>query len=611
MAEQLTTAKDAFTAEAAPNQNFSTLVFLKLDGGAGTDNKKAYIWFPRPVAVNGQVIDATLKLYLQEAWAGGPHTITAKRITEAWSVNRVTWNNAPTVTATNQQTAAITGGTAGQEVTFDITAMVDDVAAGGAWQGIELSLDTTTTRALYSSEAPQQYRPVIVLSTSVLPDPPSNLSPDGARITSLTDPTFKWEFGSQNDEESQTEFKVNVDNDSAFGSLHYDSGWTASELQKLDATTVVFTALTNNTTYYWRVACRDENGLESDWSDTAEFTYRTLGTLTITEPTADNDDVEDDTPVITHTFSGRTQTATKYVIAKLVDADYVDVYTRDYVATTDLDFTPPAGVITESGAKYKVTLYVRDEYQRPENEVQNASRIFDYVAGSTVTAPAALTATATTGLPFVRLAWTRVAIPDFFVLERDGVEVEVFTGLSADAGSNNFVHDYYGAQPFVEHDYTVRAKTSAVGTSQSPTAASATLRPSGVWLAHADGWYFRVLGENEVSSTMAEDGDTLKLLNRRDPVRVVSRLGGLEGQVSGPVTSTYLESSYDVDDYRDALYTIIRDYGLTGDLRLIFGHRNIPVIVGNFSVAEWPNANEPVYDVSFDYWQVDEWEVAD
>lgn len=790
MAEQiLTTARDAFVNEAAGNQNYRGVAVLKLDNN-GSDEKYAYIGFPHPTAgdPNVRIVSAMLRVYVKTAPSANI-TLRARRIEDAWGLERVTWNNKPDASATNQGTVAVTTGAAvNSAVDITVTDMMSDVVAGQPWYGIRLDMDpaTAATFVLHSSEAEQRYRPVLIIDTSYAPDLPDNLQPDAQRAVDSSNPTLTWEFGSLNDMETQTAFRVQVDDATDFASAVYDSGWVTSALQKLDLAYNMLTAnqstiatnttgwaagantaiarvtaagtyntqttdtaglsltsaaagdvsattptgasgeavtvgetytasalfksavsarsarmeigwytsggaliststgstittstsawtratlsaeapataayaavvlkvqstggasevhyaddiqlsqsdgtedgfrpaydgLTNNTTYYWRVNTRDNDSLESGYSDTAEFQRRTYGTLAITSPAADNDDVDDNTPTIVHTFSNRTQTLTKYEL-KYRNPDnnneYDTIWTGDWQQSTATSFTIPEDVIHVTSGKYKVFVSVRDKYNREASDYVSTNRIFDYVPGDAgVTAPSSLTATTTAPNPYVTLAWTRAATPDGYVIERDGDIIDTVSGADVFVSGTSYQYIDYSCPPRTSVVYKVYAKTEGTGVSSAATASAVSTTPSGIWLIYGTAAYtdtdykVRLLGQEQVASTFAEDGETFRALNRRDPIRIVSRLGGLEGSVSGLLMAE--NSGETFSTYLSHLRTIIGRYALSEECRLVFGSRNIPVVVGNFELRERPTSDgqRQAFEVSFNYWQVAEFEV--
>ena len=60
-------AIDAHANEAAPATNYGTRVRLLVNGGGGSNDKYAYVFFPKQVPANAKVLEATLRVYLHGA----------------------------------------------------------------------------------------------------------------------------------------------------------------------------------------------------------------------------------------------------------------------------------------------------------------------------------------------------------------------------------------------------------------------------------------------------------------------------------------------------------------------------------------------------------------
>jgi hypothetical protein len=78
---------------------------------------------------------------------------------------------------------------------------------------------------------------------------------------------FSWTF-SDPDGDSQSAYRVQVDNNSNFSSPEVDSG----KINSSSKSYAVQTGLNYNTTYYWRVKVWDSRNSESSWSNYSSFT---------------------------------------------------------------------------------------------------------------------------------------------------------------------------------------------------------------------------------------------------------------------------------------------------------------------------------------------------
>lgn len=112
---------------------------------------------------------------------------------------------------------------------------------------------------------------------NVAPNAPAPSAPADAVWTNLSKPVLNWTFSDQNLGDSQTAYRVQVDDDSAFGTPNWDSGDTVG----VSATCTVGSALTDGK-WYWRVRTRDSGGL---WGPYNSATVRSVN-IDLTPPAA-------------------------------------------------------------------------------------------------------------------------------------------------------------------------------------------------------------------------------------------------------------------------------------------------------------------------------------
>jgi hypothetical protein len=596
--------RDTYVDQATPNRNFGTLPKMHVAATASAI-KNGFLWFARPIPNNSLVINGSLLLRLKGAgWAGGPHTITVKRITAPWKENTVTYNAQPTVTATNQATLAVTAGVDGQLVTIDIKNMLGDVAASGAWYGVQITVNTTGTKTFHASEsAIRAYRPRLNVTYNLPPDPPDKLFPDTGVGIAATKPILKWEFSTPTDDEDQASSQVQISTDPTFASTFYDSGIVANTATHWDTSLTAMGALTDNTVYYWRVLVRDSQAAQSGWSDVATFTRRSAGVLTITVPAADGTSISDTTPSITHTFTGRTQQSARYRLYNLeADGSWTLIFTRPRAVDAALVYTFPIGYVAVLGETYKVQLDVWDDQTRPEDEYvrQERTMIFDGNAG--VTAPTALVATIVG--PHVHLTWQRATTPDFWGIWVDDVMIPDGDVLGSDyfVSGTTFAADIWVAKAGAVRTIKVRAKTTGTGYS---TSISATVTPdaAGIWLVDTDtGVEVQILGKDEATTTLDEDLNVINVLNSPEPIFLYGQIRGLVGSVSGLLVA---DDTVTAATWRARFEQFKSKRRKSSTVRLIYGRRNIPVRIGIATIDEWSEKTE-VYKVSFPFWQTGE-----
>jgi hypothetical protein len=625
----LQSSKAAYTSEAAPTVSFYDTPTLKVDAG-GADEKYSYVWFPNPFARYGdEASSCTVVFYLAGDWSGTV-TLTAKRITQAWKQKTVKWGVSgakPTVSATNAGTVSVVNGTIGDRIVMDLTAMMVDVAAGNAWHGIRLESDTAPTLKLVSPDGPVARRPRMEISLTSPPDAPDQLAPDDVYIDSEY-PVFRWEFNSSDDDAFQGESRIEVTTtESDYTSPVYDSGWVANTFTTFDTATAETPPAFAVDEFWWRVTVRDQNGLESDPSEEATFVREPLEEVSISDPGVDDDDVTTGTPTIT-VLSEFLADAVRW---RLLDADDVVLYQRpwsieDGEAYPDEEsyvyqWTVPSNVPTRTGdgdplisepnATYKIQVDMRDEFARPGADVATDTRTFQYVPAWADTASTALAVAAPGSQPWIDLTWSRGTTPDEWLIERDGARLARMTGSDLSTGGTGYAFKDYRAVPGVTHSYKIRAKNDADGESITVQTITGATNPVAVWLIYegdgetalqGDALVVPMLGNESIPVALSEVAESFAPINRRDSVRIVSRIGGYDGQVSGALSRW---GAYTVDTLLDRLETIFGMHS-TERLRLVFGKRNIGVNVGSLTADQEPTmgGTEAIHDVSFAFWQV-------
>lgn len=641
-AHLLNAGKAAWVSEASTAATYADRPTLSLDG-TGADEKRAFLWFPNPIGRLGDsILSATLTLYLKNSWSGTV-TLTASRVTESWKQNTVKWGasgSSPAITSTNAATATVTDGVAGDAVTLDLTAMLTDVAAGGAWYGIRLEIDATGPLRVHSPTSPTaSYRPTLLVDMTVEPDAPDSLNPNGTSFA-IDDalPILKWAFSSSDANAYQAESQVQItDTEATYSAAVYDSGWVSNDITNWDTSldSTAPPALDDATQYWWRVRVRDQNGQQSDWSDEGTFFHASTGDIQIVDPEYDEIVVADSTPTITWYTDDREQRAVRIKVWSCTGTTKDTLlFTREWTAqqqdltTTDTDYPSTFGqgydsytipstvpnrrgdgdpIIAVVNGDYAVEVAMRDEYARHDDDYISDTRYFTFTPAETETAPASLAATATGGV--VELTWTRATEPDYWVILRDGTVIAEEIGADLFTSGTSYRFRDYTAQPGVAYTYTVRAKTTSGGISATPTGVAVTLVPVGVWLLDPDNDIrVPILGDNAIPQSLAETSASFAPLNRRDPVRIVSRVGGYEGNVSGTLATW---GGYTASTVLAQLEDLVGQRS-TDKLRLVFGIRNIPVNIGALTVSQHPSQGNDVavFDVSFAFWQVGNFSVA-
>lgn len=627
----LDAGRAAWVDESRQQDSFFNTPTLALDGTGG-DERRAFIWFPNPVSRRSDVIlRATLTLHLSNTWAGTT-TLTVKRVTETWKQREVKWGASgsnPNVSGTNAGTQSIVSGAAGDLVEVDVTAMMQDVGAGGDWYGFRLEVDANGPLRVHSPDSTTPlYRPTLSVDVTTKPDAPDALRPDGTAFAiSDTYPVFRWEYSSSDVNAYQAQSQVQVTTtEGDYSTTVYDSDWVDNDITDWDSELdVVPPTFAYNTQYYWQVRVKDQNGQESPWSDEATFIRQAPGDVQITSPEYDNADTSDNSPTITWYTDDLVQTQTRIRVYDgtgntLGDLLYerpwaadAQAFLDDGVTPVDYDsYTIPAAVPKRSGKgatiisvpnnTYAVEVAIRDEYARRDDDFITDVRYFEYVPDLTITAPTG--AAVTTDVGIARLTWQRASAPDQWCVYRNGSLIETIDGAEAFVAGTTYEYYDYTAKPGVSYTYAVRAKTLSTGAQSAESTASAvTLTVVGVWLYDPDNDVrIPILGDESVAQQLTETAASFMPLNRQDAVRVVARIGGYAGSVGGTIAPY---GAFTVDGILADLEGVFGTRS-TASLRLVFGSRNIAVNVGNLNVSQHPTlaGDKAQYAVSFEWWQV-------
>lgn len=595
---RLRNAADTYVFETHTDRNYGSKGVLKANATASAV-KYGYLHFPLRLPESATILDAELRLYVKGGWTGAA-TVTARRVTARWKEDRLTYTGAPATTATNAATGVGTTTPAeGDIVTFDVTAIVTDWVSGQANYGLRISTTfTTSDLTFYAGDyGDSTVRPTLVVSYALEPDAPVNLSPDGGQAVGDSTPLLTW------DSETPSYVYIQADDSSAFGTPIWDTGWVAWTDLAYD--TAALTALTDNTTYYWRVKVKNGDGIASDWSQAAEFQYRSQGSLAISAPAGST--VTTPRPTITWALTSRTQAFYRVIVHE--DGDQVYDSGRIAGATTSLQV--PAGVFDEGAASYDIYVLTWDTFDRvsagDSKAYVKASKTGVTQTTGATTAPTSVTA-ASDGAMGVTIGWSAAAAPDAFVITR-GTKVVVDDLDPADALVSGTTYSWtvYEGIPWKGSTDTWGVQSEVAGVISTKATATYAFEPRGIGLVdETDGTTVRLLGQEAISANLGESGATFYPLGRRDPVRIVDSARGLEGTVSGLL---YAWKDITAATAIASLWTIYERALAGRELRLIAGHWNLPVRVSNVQVQQEPSGEE-AYRVSFDFVQTGEFDTT-
>lgn len=373
---------DTLVNEASPNINYGDWGLLTVQGGPAGQVRHGFVYLPGIPPFGSTITSAKLRIWLQGSnWSGGPHTLTARRIVFPWKESLLTWNRTVVgqVTATNSASAAVTGGTDGQLVEFDVSLMLADVAAGGAWYGIRLEVDTAdgVPRRIYSSEASDPAkRPQLVVEWNRAPLAPVDMSPSGGRSVSIANPVLGWVFRDrEGDGQSELQVQVStastVDSTGAFTSFEFDSGWVPSEETQLDLSqpisrTASVTTTLSSTTITTATDVFDAGDVGASITGTGIPTGTTITAVasatsaTMSQAATASGTV---TATITRSYAGLADGDTRYWIVRTKDEaglvspwSAVQAFRRDVKPTLALSSPVDGGTVDETTPSIVTTM---------------------------------------------------------------------------------------------------------------------------------------------------------------------------------------------------------------------------------------------------------------
>jgi predicted GH43/DUF377 family glycosyl hydrolase len=112
-----------------------------------------------------------------------------------------------------------------------------------------------------SSYSPWVYRYGYAEGWNTVPNAPSLTAPSNNVWTANNRPTFSWTFSDPNSQDSQTAYQVQLDNDSAFGSIDNDTGKVTSAAATYTPASGIADGI-----YYWRARAWDSDDDNGSWS---------------------------------------------------------------------------------------------------------------------------------------------------------------------------------------------------------------------------------------------------------------------------------------------------------------------------------------------------------
>ena len=602
----LTTALMTAVSAARPTTNYEYGAKHPLRLG-GSGDCLTYIYFSKPFPAGATIASAVLIVNTEAVTVTGTHTLTVRRLKQAVSMTKVTYNTRPT--ALYADTAATVSKTGTQPVNtewqIDVTAMLQSVANGDAWYGLQLTSNFNPVRYVYGPKwTTAAYRPRLVVSWTVPPEAPTALAPGGGRAIGGAKPYLRASYADPNGDNPIANVQVQRATTSDFTTPAWDSGTVAASAAELDTATTSWVALADNEVVFWRIRVQDVNGLWSAWSQPDSFKRDIKGTLTITSPGASpNNIVNDDTAPIAWTFTGETQAA--YQVTIIEPETQKNLWTSGKITGTATGVTLPPGVLTETGKVYHAGVIVWDAKQRetlPNDPAYvGVAQPFTFALSSVAAPVTTLTASQDFVRPKVTLDFVRSAFPDSFTVLRNSkvIASDIIPGDVLVSGTA-FRWVDPAPEPGLSAVYEVAAVVNGKASSGNATA-TITPQSQGIWLADRLRTNEVVIyGRDARSFTLGENSEIFEVLGGTEVAVVTHAQRGLEGQVTGQIHGGLQGLGLTAQEWRTKLLKIRDAPGQQCWLTL--NDATIPVFIANVTCT--PRALPTLsYDVSFNFYQ--------
>lgn len=248
-----------------------------------------------PIADN--VVSAQLNLYSMVSPTSLSNDGTLDRVTQSWTESGLTNANNPTFTSTGIPWSFVpTGNWWNNDVTTIVKNWLNNVYPNYGLRVRARYNNGNKGRSFYSSDEMTATSSRPKLTLVVVINPPS--SPSGLTVDNQTNPVgienntpdFSAVFEDiDGANEVATHYQVQVDNDSDFSSVYWDSTKTVmsstSEGSRIPDITYSGPVLASSTDYYWRIKLWDQDNLEGDWSTSTSYFSLATGTASSTNGT--------------------------------------------------------------------------------------------------------------------------------------------------------------------------------------------------------------------------------------------------------------------------------------------------------------------------------------
>lgn len=607
---KLVNGTDTWVYQYQPTIAKGTAGHLLYTSAVSAKNMRSLIYFPLPFPRGVTIISAKLRFYQYTALTGSV-MVSVQRAAAKWSATRATWNNQPAggggaVQVTKSSPVHNT------EWEWDVTSFLQSVSNGAGWYGFLVQTTFNGRARFYSPQTTSvALRPVLEVAWKENPDKPTFMSPSNGRATSLAKPVLQTNFVDRSGDTTMQSINVRIFDTEAAAIANttptWDSGTVASSIPELDLNTTSYPGAAVDSVKFWRVRVQDGAGLWSDWSEYTSFARKAKGVLTITNPSGST--IADSSPPITWTFTGTTQRSYQILVDSYVGGVRTNTYDSGKITSTSLTATVPDKALKTNNISYVITVRVWDTVDREttpgDSAYVEATRTVTYAYDGTVAAATGLTSTHDPDYPWMKLDWSRSALPDEWSILRDGKVIAKADGVDFFVSGTAYTYTDRLADPRVPHTWTVVAVVNGKGSANSPTTTK-TITPDTITLSRQDGTNPVLIWNPNPEMALAENSTVFQPAGAAPPVLITQSEHGYQGRVKGLLAASPTHPAVTAQQWRDRYNDLKKNNGITLLLTVI--DMAFECFIANATITPVMTAPGRIdYEVEFDFYQTD-WE---
>lgn len=604
--KRVTNGLDTYASQKTPNKAFYTDTVMRVNAGA--NGNRAYIYFTRPFPLGVTIISAKLTLTQYQAHSGST-TVGVQRAGSAWSQNTLTWNKQPSLAGSVVN--VVKGSTAnGTKWEFNLTSDMQAVSNGSPWYGLRIITNSAAQLMFHAMQSGTVAgRPVLEIVWSDAPDQPDNLQPAGGRAVSKTKPTFSFNYNDPSGEDGIQSVQVQVATTSALLTANTPDVWNPGAIAinsaSIDSDAQGMSALTNGSTYWWRVRVTDDSGQTSAWSLPESFAVQAKAVLAATVD--GGTDMRSQIPTVSWTFTGQTQKHYQIIVLR-TDDTLEKVWDSGKLTSSSTAVTLPLGVVKRDDDQFQFVIRVYDNLSRqagPNDPVYVEQIIDSNVAYDSGTAGVdTLGGASDPVFPYYHLLWTDDTDADWYQVQRRILGETAWTYGSelldpdehTTANPDEFSYDDHGAAMYKDFEWRI-VPIRAGKQSQTNPATNGRVRRLAPMLMTPDKTKVIAFANAERDRTTGDIQDLVAVL-AGPPVLFTQYIGGDQGHLEGILADNFL-AGYSGKQMFEWLKWFRKNPGIP--LKLFIADESLDVAIYNVEFDTLVDGEGLYYAASFDW----------